>query len=157
MITVYHTSLSKVDKPDTLHSRSSLDFGKGFYLTSLEEQARRYADRFVSRGKQVWMNVYDLQEDWKGWNVKIFEKYDEEWLDFVAACRLNKDKSDYDMVIGGVANDKVFDTVDNYFAGYMSKEVALERLSFEHPNVQYCIRSERMLNECLMYKYSIQL
>ncbi len=157
MIKLYHTSLVKVSEPDTKHSRSALDFGKGFYLTSIEDQARRYASRFVERNKTVWMNEYELSEDWTGWKVKIFEEYNGEWLDFVAACRLNKDNTDYDMVIGGVANDRVFDTVDSYFAGYMSKEVALERLKFVHPNIQYCIRNDEMLKACLTYKQSIQL
>ncbi len=157
MIKVYHTSLQKVSEPDTKHSRSALDFGKGFYLTSIEEQARRYASRFIDRKKTVWLNEYELSEEWDKWNVKVFEKYNDEWLDFVASCRLDKDTSNYDMVIGGVADDRVFDTVDSYFAGYMSKEVALERLMFVHPNVQYCIRNEKMLQECLTYKQSIQL
>lgn len=157
MIKVYHTSLLKVPKPDTQHSRSALDFGKGFYLTSFEDQARRYAKRFIERNKTMWMNEYELSEDWEKWNVKVFKGYNEEWLDFVAACRQDKDTSDYDLVIGGVADDRVFDTVDSYFAGYMSKDVALERLKFVHPNIQYCIRNEEMLEECLTYKQSIQL
>ena len=36
---VYHASPVKVEKPDTLHSREFLDFGKGFYVTTLREQA----------------------------------------------------------------------------------------------------------------------
>ncbi len=157
MIKVYHTSLQKVSEPDTKHSRLYLDFGKGFYLTSIEEQARRYASRFVDRSKTVWMNEYELSEKWKDWKVKFFEEYNEEWLDFVAACRLDKDTSDYDMVVGGVADDRVFETLDSYFAGYMAKEVALERLKFVHPNIQYCIRNEEMLKACLTYKQSILL
>ncbi len=157
MITLFHTSLQKVSEPDTKHSRSALDFGRGFYMTSIEDQARRYASRFIDRNKTVWLNEYELSEDWDKWKVKVFETYDEEWLDFVAACRLDKDISDYDMVVGGVADDKVFDTVDSYFAGYMSKDVALERLKFVHPNIQYCIRNMEMIKECLTYKNSIQL
>ena len=40
---LYHASNCIVDNPDVLHSRDFLDFGKGFYLTALKEQARKYA------------------------------------------------------------------------------------------------------------------
>ncbi len=111
----------------------------------------------MDRYKDVWLNIYDFKEKSSTWKVKVFEKYDEEWLDFVTSCRLEQDTSDYDMIIGGVADDKVFETVDLYFAGIMSKEIALQRLSFVYPNIQYCIRSESMLKDCLIYKESIKL
>ena len=47
---VYHSSYLIVDKPDVFHSREALDFGKGFYVTVLYEQAVRYAERFKLRG-----------------------------------------------------------------------------------------------------------
>lgn len=40
---LYHASTSIIEKPDVLHSRDKLDFGKGFYLTTIREQAVRYA------------------------------------------------------------------------------------------------------------------
>ena len=56
---VYHASPVKVEKPDTLHSREFLDFGKGFYVTTLREQAIKYAERFVRKGQEAWLNVYE--------------------------------------------------------------------------------------------------
>ena len=56
---------------------------------------------------------------------------------------------DYDIVIGGIANDRVIVTLDRYFAGELSQEETLGLLRFEKPNIQYCIRSERMIKECL--------
>lgn len=61
------------------------------------------------------------------------------------------------MVVGGIANDKVILTIDLYFNGQITQEVALNRLKFEHPNIQYCIRSERMLQQCLTYIESKKL
>ena len=52
-MTLYHASTLCIDKPDVLHSRDNLDFGKGFYLTSLYEQAIRYSERFTRRGKEA--------------------------------------------------------------------------------------------------------
>ena len=71
-------------------------------------------------------------------------------------CRF-EDKSDYDMVVGGIANDRVILTLDRYFAGEISQEEALGLLKYEKPNVQYCIRSERMLQECLTFIESKEL
>ena len=100
---LYHSSNVIVEFPDTLHSRNYLDFGRGFYLTSLYEQAVRYAQRFKRRGQQAWLNTYEFSfDDDSQWKIMKFDSYDEQWLDFVAQCRDGKDVGDYDMVIGGI-------------------------------------------------------
>lgn len=58
---LYHSSEVAVEHPDTIHSRDFLDFGKGFYLTSIYEQAVRYAERFIRRGRKAWLNAYDFE------------------------------------------------------------------------------------------------
>ena len=155
---LYHSSNVVVEHPDTRHSRKYLDFGCGFYLTSLYDQAVRYAQRFKRRGQQAWLNTYEFSlYDEPQWNIKRFDAYDEHWLDFVALCRDGKDVGNYDMIIGGIAIDRVIITLDRYFAGEISQDEALGLLRFEKPNVQYCIRSERMLQECLTYIESEQV
>lgn len=91
------------------------------------------------------------------YSLKEFEKYDEEWLDFVVACRKGNVVGDYDIIQGGIANDKVFRTVDLFFAGDITKEEALRRLLFEIPNNQLCVRSQKLLDNCLVFKESIRL
>lgn len=154
---LYHSSNMIVEHPDVQHSRKYHDFGRGFYLTSIYEQAIRYAHRFKRRDQQAWLNVYELEDVFDDWNVRYFDSYDKEWLDFVAQCRDGKEVGDYDLVVGGIANDRVILTLDRYFAGEISQEEALGMLRFEKPNIQYCIRSERMLNECITYVESQQL
>lgn len=154
---LYHSSNMVVEQPDVPHSRRYLDFGRGFYLTSIYEQAVRYAQRFKRRGQTAWLNVYELADSFDKWNVRYFDAYDKQWLDFVALCRDGKEVGDYDMVIGGIANDRVILTLDRYFAGEISQEETLGLLQFEKPNIQYCIRNERMLNECITYIESQQL
>lgn len=148
---LYHSSSVVVSMPDTTHSRDYLDFGKGFYLTSIYNQAVRYAERFKRRGRDAWLNTYELSYQPADWKILTFEVYDAAWLEFVSACRAGNDVSDFDMVIGGIANDRVILTLDRYFAGEISQEEALGLLRFEKPNIQYCIRSGRMLNQCLTY------
>lgn len=154
---LYHSSTQTVEHPDTQHSRKYLDFGQGFYLTTLHDQAVKYAERFRRRGKAAWLNTYELAEDVSKWNICRFESYDKDWLNFVAACRAGEDVGDYDMVVGGIANDRVILTLDRYFAGELSQEEALGMLKYEKPNIQYCIRSEKMLQECLTFIESEQL
>lgn len=151
-MTLYHASTLCIDKPDVLHSRDNLDFGKGFYLTSLYEQAIRYSERFTRRGKEAFINVYELDEETPGFTIKTFESYNEEWLDYVTLCRKgNPAAPKYDAVSGGVANDRVFNTVDLYFAALISKEEALGRLKFEKPNHQLCILNGEMLSRHLHF------
>lgn len=74
-----------------------------------------------------------------------FDSYSEEWLNFVLTCRHGQDASDYDIVIGGVANDKVFNTVELYFDNLIDKNEAIRRLRFEEPNRQICFRTSAAL------------
>ena len=143
---LYHTSYIIVEQPDLEHSRDYLDFGKGFYLTSLRHQAVLYSERFFLRGRQAFLGEYDLSDSYVDLSIKTFEAYDEEWLDFVLSCRQGKDTSDYDLVIGGIANDKIFKTIDLYFTGDITKDEALRRLKYEKPNNQYCCRTLSAIN-----------
>lgn len=157
MIKLYHSSDVSVVKPDIIHSRDFLDFGKGFYLTSIHEQAVRYAQRFLRRQKMSWLNSYEFEFDPSIWKFLKFNSYDKDWLNFVAKCRAGKDNTDYDIVIVGIANDKVIQTLDRYFEGELSESDTLGLLKYEKPNIQYCIRSQKMLDECLRHIESKQL
>ena len=149
---LYHASTLCIKKPDVLHSRDKLDLGRGFYLTGIREQAIRYAERFTRRGKEAFINEYELDDDTPNFVVKSFPSYDEERLDYVAVCRKGEQpQQTYDAVSGGVANDKVFNTVDLYFAGVISKDEALGRLKYEKPNHQLCILNGQMLDRHLHF------
>lgn len=149
---IYHTSPFIVEKPDICHSRDYLDFGKGFYATTIKEQAVKYAQRFILRDMNAYLNIYDLSEDFEEhYSDKRFPGYDGEWLDFVARCRKGSDTTGYDLVIGGIANDKVFRTIDLYFSGDITKNEALSKLEYEHPNNQLCLRSQSIIDTCLRF------
>jgi len=95
--------------------------------------------------------MYEFEADLSEWNVLEFNLYDKSWLDFVSKCRAGKDDTGYDMIIGGIANDRVIQTLDRYFAGELSENDALGFLRFEKPNIQYCIRAQAMLDRCLTF------
>lgn len=97
------------------------------------------------------MNKYVLSDDLRKYKTLLFDSYDESWLDFVAICRVGKDQSDYDMVTGGIANDKVFRTIDLFFSGEITKDEALRNLLYERHNVQICLRSQILLDAELTF------
>ena len=87
----------------------------------------------------------------KNWNIRQFDSYSEEWLDFIVSCRAGNDNTDYDIVIGGVANDKVFDTVELFLQELIEKREALRRLKYNKPNVQICFRNQQVIESVLKY------
>ena len=144
---VYHGSTEIIENPDVVHSKKYLDFGRGFYITTFENQAKKWAVRKGMRQeKAAIVNVYELSEAWDDFKVLSFEKENEKWLDFVCACRkgqpLNKE---YDIIIGNVADDDVFKTVDMYFRGLWNKEKVLGELRYYKMNNQICIVNQETL------------
>lgn len=152
---LYHGSYIEVSKPDLLHSRSNVDFGRGFYTTPILEQAIKWCGKFKRRGKEGILSKYTLDEGiFEKCKVLKFESYSEEWLDFILSCRRGMDETDYDIVIGGVANDKVFNTVELYFDGLIDKTEAITRLRYEKPNMQVCLRTQSVLEQYLVFEGS---
>lgn len=144
---VYHGGLAEVPIPDLKHSRKAVDFGVGFYVTQIESQARSWAEKRKRKNGVAVVSLYEF-DDKKIDDLKIlrFESYSVEWLDFIVECRSLKDVSDWDIVIGGVANDKVFDTLELFFDGLASKEQTIDRLRMEKPNTQMCFRTDKALD-----------
>ena len=113
---LYHGSYLEIPNPDLKHSRANVDFGLGFYTTPLYEQAEKWCNKFKRRNKNGFISCYSFDETtYNHLNVLRFDAYSEEWLDFILNCRSERDTTDYDIVIGGVANDKVFNTVELFF------------------------------------------
>lgn len=148
---VFHTSNTVVRNPDVLHSHPYLDFGRGFYVTPTKMQAVNYAKRFTIWGEYAYLNSYEMIAPPNELRCKCFGGYDEEWLDFVAACRLGLPVEQFDVIEGGIADDKVFNTIDLYFSHHISKDEALRRLIAVRPNQQICFLSQRAIDACLTY------
>lgn len=146
-MTLYHGSYVMVEKPDLKHSRKNVDFGSGFYLTPIYSQAQKWCEKFKRRNKEGIVSIYSFNQSLLD-ELKVlkFDSYSEEWLDFILSCRSQNDTSDYDIVIGGVANDKVFNTVELFFENLIDKSEAIKRLKYEKPNLQICFRTEKALS-----------
>jgi len=155
---LYHGSYTEIKKPDILHSRKNVDFGVGFYTTPIYEQALKWCCKFRNRGKNAVISSYTFDENaFLQYKTLKFDSYSEEWLDFILNCRRGNDVTDYDIVMGGVANDKVFNTVELYFDGLINKAEAIGRLKYEKPNYQVVFRSSAVIDTALHFERSEQL
>ena len=155
---LYHGSDVVVQSPDVDHSREKIDFGRGFYVTPVYEQAVKWAERFKDAGGKAYLSVYDFDEETLGGlRLLDFPAHSGEWLDFIVSCRMGNDTGAYDVIRGGVANDKVFDTCELYFRGLISKETAIDRLKTVSPNLQLCFKNNRVIKNALFYSGSVAL
>ena len=158
---VYHGSTVKVDAPLVGAGRRNLDFGQGFYVTDLEQQAISWATRPVNGGKPNILNKYDLDIESVivgGYRYKKFDAYDSEWLDFVVSNRRGGIIwQNYDIIEGGIANDRVFNTIELYEANLISKDEALDRLKYEKPNNQICILNQEIVDNHLQFIESVKI
>lgn len=162
MITLYHGTYLAIQNPLAKIGRKNLDFGPGFYLTRIEEQAKNWATIIAGRKGRTTkpvLNIYNFDREKAekdGVKFKLFETYDIEWLNYVVDCRNGKDvSSDYDIVEGGVANDNVIDTVEDYEKGIITAEQALGQLQYKKVNHQICFLNQSVIDNYLLYVDSI--
>ncbi len=126
---LYHGSNIAVTEPQIIVSNRALDFGAGFYTTSSEEQAVRWAKlQALRRGKGVpTVSVYEF-DDAKAADLAIlrFPSADADWLRYVTDNRKSAYRGEkYDVVIGPVANDNTMPVISDYMAGTINVETAL--------------------------------
>ena len=149
---LYHGSNIAIIKPDVLHSRSRVDFGQGFYLTPHYEQAKQWCRKFMTLKKTGVISRYEFDTyAYKECKVLRFDHYDEHWLDFIVGCRSGKPADDYEIIEGGVANDKVFNTIELFLSDLIDKKEVIKRLKYEKPNWQICLKKQYVIDKYLKF------
>ena len=147
---LYHGSNMSVEKPRLIEQNRFLDFGCGFYTTTNKAQAENFAKKVVvRRGGIPTVNVYEIDDNIvsKLIKTKRFSAPDEEWLDFVSAHRNGTyDGEQYDLIIGAVANDDVYRTLQVYSSGLLTKEQALEALKIKKLFDQYVFATSEAIS-----------
>lgn len=145
MMTVYHGGYQPIDKPEIRKGRNTKDFGTGFYCTIMKEQAQRWARRYDSG----IVSIYDVVMN-MNLKIKEFKEMSEEWLDFIIACRSGK-SHDYDIVIGAMADDQIYNYISDYMDGTITREQFWVLAKFKYPTHQIVFCSNEALN-CLRYR-----
>lgn len=143
-MTVYHGGYTKIEKPEIVKGRNTKDFGEGFYCTIIREQAERWARRYNS----PTVNTYTVRLDTK-LNILEFKEMTEEWLDFIVDCRHGKTHN-YDIVIGAMANDQIYNYIADYIDGVITREQFWILAKFKYPTHQITFCSEEAL-KCLEF------
>lgn len=129
-IIVYHGGYQEIEYPEIRIGRYTKDFSWGFYCTEIQEQAEKWASRYANSV----VNVYRAKNIDK-LNVLRFDDYTDEWLDFVVHCRSGETHK-YDIVIGRMADDTIYDYIDGYLAGQMKKKEFFDLMRFKYPTHQ---------------------
>ena len=146
---VYHGSLVVVEYPKILTPSRTLDYGKGFYITTSAKQAKEWVERRMMETHATcgYINVYDFDEKYlDNFNSLLFPEPTEEWAEFVMANRTNKDFAhDYDIVYGPVANDRVYLQFGLYEAGAIGIETLIRELKTYKLVDQYLFHTEKSL------------
>ena len=147
---LYHGSQQIVRQPVIRSGKYTKDFSTGFYCTLLKEQAVRWATRFPTAG---YVNIFSCKLI-DNLQIKRFETMTEEWLDFIVACR-HGETHDYDLVDGPMANDTIFNYVQDFIDGTISREAFWALAKFKRPTHQICFHTQKALDTLTFIGYEI--
>ena len=132
---LYHGSTMAVRKPIVSRGRGKTDFGKGFYTTTSREQAEKWAqikrDR-MGNGAHAIVSVFELDDavlNNPAYHTRHFDGATAEWLDFVVGNRRGEVRHNFDLIMGPVANDRLYATITLYENGILDANAAIEQLN----------------------------
>ena len=157
---LYHGSNVVIESINLAMCRPYKDFGKGFYLTDIEEQAKQMTKR-VSRiyGGSPVVNTFEIQDDFRKMSdIKIKDfgiQTTEEWAKFVMSNRnraftdevntlCNRDNK-YDIVIGPVADDNMALLFRQYENEIIDFDTLLKGMIYKKTSSQYSFHTEKVI------------
>ena len=141
---IYHGSYCKVEEPKIIEGKYTKDFGKGFYCTILSEQAEKWARKYDT----PIINMYEYNED-NRLKIKNFTVMTEEWLNFIINSRRGNTHN-YDIVIGAMADDQVYNYITDLIDGIITREAFWEFAKFRHPTHQIAFCTQKAL-QCITF------
>ncbi len=141
---IYHGSYCEIKEPKIIEGKYTKDFGKGFYCNILSEQANKWAKKYDT----PVINMYEYNENNK-LKIKNFIVMTEEWLDFIIDCRRGKSHN-YDIVIGAMADDQVYNYITDLMDGIITREAFWELAKFRYPTHQIAFCTKSAL-ECIKF------
>lgn len=150
-VELFHGSGIVVEKPQVLISGFYKDFGYGLYCTNIEKQAKRWA--LTKRPNHI-VNIYSYINN-SELRILKFKEMTDEWLEFVVSCRRGISHG-YDIVEGPMADDTIWDYIESYIEGEISKEAFWMLVKFKYPTHQIVFCNDKAL-ESLKYEGSYSL
>lgn len=145
---LYHAGKEIVEFPEIRKTRYTKDFSWGFYCTNNWNQAVRWANRGL--GDPI-INIYQYEPD-NNLSVLKFDVMTDEWLDFIAKCR-NGSTHTYDIVEGPMANDTIWNYVNDFLTGKITRKQFWALAEFKYPTHQISFHTLSAL-DCLKYERS---
>jgi len=157
---LYHGSNVEIIKVELEKCMPYKDFGKGFYTTTLKEQAWRMAKRrAAAEGGSPVVTIFEIPDELLsegGLNCRVFSGMPSvEWAVFV---KNNRDKKfedisspecnldgKYDVVVGPVADDTIGLLVRQFQRGLIDERYLTEGFSFDKVTDQYTFHTEKAL------------
>ncbi|MCD7927204.1 DUF3990 domain-containing protein [Phocaeicola sp.] len=142
---LYHGTYTDIQVIDLDQCMPYKDFGKGFYLTDIEQQAKDMSirkSRFVHNSSPCILR-YEFDEQCLtdgSLLVKTFEAPTEEWAEFIIANRYNPENNiihNYDIVIGPIADDGVALQIGLFRDGFIDLAALAKALEYKKLNKQY--------------------
>ncbi len=137
---IYHGSQQIAEYPEIRQAKYNKDFSAGFYCTILKEQAIRWAIRHPVVG---YVNEFAYREN-PDLKIRHFSEMTEEWLDFIVACRSGC-RHDFDIVEGPMANDTIYNYIQDFIDGNISREAFWALAKFKYPTHQISFHTQDAL------------
>ena len=138
---VYHGGQVVVERPEIREARFAKDFGVGFYCTEIKDQAIRWATRFSGVGM---LSLYEYAPS-TSLDTLVFPEMSDAWLDFVVDCRLGKPHR-HDIVEGPMADDAIYNYVQDFIDGKISRAAFWELAKFRYPTHQVSFHTAAALS-----------
>ncbi len=149
---LYHGTNIDFEKIDLSLCKPNKDFGRGFYLTDIKNQASQMAVRrcdFSKKGSPI-VQEYEIDDSvlkTGELKVKVFDKVSPEWAEFILK---NREKNrhylfDYDVVIGPIADDGVVLQLNLYERHLIDINQLVRGLTYHDLNSQFCFRTEKAI------------
>ena len=154
---LYHGTNCSIEAVDLSACRPYKDFGKGFYLTELEEQAKEWSLKITERfGNKPKVIIYEYTPDLNiGLKILTFDKPCLEWAYFIMNNRnrkitenfsgLNNHNCQYDIVEGPVGNDDIAVTLNQFIQGLLDDNSLIKNLTHKDLNHQISFHTEKSL------------
>jgi len=147
-MTLFHGSNQDFTAVDLTKSKDRRDFGRGFYTTTIKEQAMQWGFNMFNRlgGSGIYLYTFEFSPS-ADLKSKQFPEISNEWFDFILSNRnIGGLQHDYDYVQGPVANDRIVFTITGFIDGLYTREEAMQRLRYNKTNDQVSLHTEKAVS-----------